>query len=194
MRCVQPAEVPGVLCGPQEVRDAENNGLLEYIEGLYDAAHLHGVDGAERHPSDFIGWGGEDEKVWVPRWERGRLQGGGGHHKARAITGVDARKRQRLREMKVFVLDNSMRESTVGQTTGHTLNDKHQIIEEVHKCKFDHAVVAAFSHQRRVDDAYCETLTSSYSAEHVSTMYAFTEDADSVVVTNRFEPKTFPPS
>ena len=33
--------------------------------------------------------------------------------------------------MKVFVLDNSMRESTVGQTTGHTLGDKHAIIEAV---------------------------------------------------------------
>jgi hypothetical protein len=35
----------------------------------------------------------------------------------------------RLRKLKLFVLDNSVRESTVAQTRGHTLQDKHRIME-----------------------------------------------------------------
>lgn len=38
---------------------------------------------------------------------------------------------ERLRNMDLFVLDNSMRETTVGQLRGHTLEDKYAIYEEV---------------------------------------------------------------
>ena len=36
-----------------------------------------------------------------------------------------------LTEMKLFVLDNSLRESTVAQLRGHTLENKWKIYEEV---------------------------------------------------------------
>ena len=39
--------------------------------------------------------------------------------------------RQRMREVDLIVLDNSMRESTVGQLRGHTLENKWKIYDEV---------------------------------------------------------------
>ena len=44
---------------------------------------------------------------------------------------AEARKRQKLRNFELFVLDNSLRESTVGQLRGHTLENKWKIYEEV---------------------------------------------------------------
>ena len=44
---------------------------------------------------------------------------------------TEVRKRQKLRNSKLFVLDNSLRESTVGQLRGHTLENKWKIYEEV---------------------------------------------------------------
>ena len=41
-------------------------------------------------------------------------------------------KRKNLKEMDLFVLDNSLRESTVGQLRGHTIEDKWEIYEQVH--------------------------------------------------------------
>ena len=38
---------------------------------------------------------------------------------------------QRLKELDLFVLDNSIRETTVGQLRGHTLEDKWAIYDEV---------------------------------------------------------------
>ena len=40
-------------------------------------------------------------------------------------------KRRDLRKMKLFVLDNSLRESTVGQLRGHTIENKWKIYEQV---------------------------------------------------------------
>jgi hypothetical protein len=40
-------------------------------------------------------------------------------------------KQKILREKKLFVLDNSLRESTVGQLRGHTIENKWKIYEEV---------------------------------------------------------------
>ena len=40
-------------------------------------------------------------------------------------------KRKNLKEMDLFVLDNSLRESTVGQLRGHTIEDKWKIYEQV---------------------------------------------------------------
>ena len=39
--------------------------------------------------------------------------------------------RKALREMDLFVLDNSLRESTVGQLRGHTIENKWKIYEQV---------------------------------------------------------------
>ena len=40
-------------------------------------------------------------------------------------------KRKKLKNSELFVLDNSLRESTVGQLRGHTLENKWKIYEEV---------------------------------------------------------------
>ena len=40
-------------------------------------------------------------------------------------------KRRVLGKMKLFVLDNSLRESTVGQLRGHTIENKWKIYEQV---------------------------------------------------------------
>ena len=39
--------------------------------------------------------------------------------------------RKALRQMELFVLDNSLRESTVGQLRGHTIDNKWKIYEQV---------------------------------------------------------------
>ena len=40
-------------------------------------------------------------------------------------------KRKVLKELDLFVLDNSMRETTIGQLRGHTLENKWEIYDEV---------------------------------------------------------------
>ena len=45
-------------------------------------------------------------------------------------------KQEILREKKLFVLDNSLRESTVGQLRGHTIENKWKIYEEVIRVKY----------------------------------------------------------
>jgi hypothetical protein len=44
---------------------------------------------------------------------------------------TEADKRKKLKHSQLFVLDNSLRESTVGQLRGHTLENKWKIYEEV---------------------------------------------------------------
>ena len=43
-------------------------------------------------------------------------------------------KKKVLRNMEMFVLDNSLRESTVGQLRGHTIENKWKIYEQVTIC------------------------------------------------------------
>ena len=91
---------------------------------------------------------------------------------------VEAAKRQRLRDLDCFIMDNSIRESTVGQLKGHTLENKWKIFNEVKKCGFKNFVVAAFSHATRVDDSFVQELVKS--GEDVTTLYAFSEVSEGV--------------
>ena len=77
--------------------------------------------------------------------------------------------------MKVFVLDNSLRESTVGQVMGHTLKDKFEILEATGKCGFHHQILGAFGSGRRVDDDF--SLKMKKLAEDLPNraFYAFSE-------------------
>ena len=50
------------------------------------------------------------------------------------IEKVRVQKRQRLRDLDFFILDNSIRESTVGQLRSHTIENKKKIYEQVKKC------------------------------------------------------------
>ena len=83
-----------------------------------------------------------------------------------------------LKDLDLIVLDNSIRESTVGQIRGHTLENKLKIFEEVKKCKFKFIVVAAFSHMTAVDDAFIRKIVAK--GEDVSNLFAFTEVIESV--------------
>ena len=85
----------------------------------------------------------------------------------------NAQKWERLRNLDLFVLDNSLRESTVGQLRGHTLDDKWLILDEVKKCGYKHVIVSAFSHMPRVDDAFCNLLSQRES--DMSCFHAFSE-------------------
>ena len=92
---------------------------------------------------------------------------------ANTINALQAEEQRRLRELDCFVLDNSLRESTVGALRGHTLENKLKIYEEVKRCGFKHVIVAAFSHNTRVDDHFVRQLVES--GEDTSTLYAFSE-------------------
>ena len=43
---------------------------------------------------------------------------------------------RRLKEMELFVLDNSMRETTVGSLRAHTVENKRNIYNLIKKCGF----------------------------------------------------------
>lgn len=90
-----------------------------------------------------------------------------------------AEMRRTLRNLDMFVLDNSLRESTVGQLRGHTLENKRTILAEVKKCGFKHIIVSAFSHVPRVDDYFVKEL-SEQESDDMSCYYAFTEIGEGI--------------
>ena len=85
----------------------------------------------------------------------------------------DTDKYQVLRDLDIFVLDNSIRESTVGQLRGHTLESKWQIYDEVKKVGFKNCIVASFSHMTRVDDVFIKQLVEK--GEDREGLYGFSE-------------------
>ena len=86
---------------------------------------------------------------------------------------IETAKYRKLKDLDLFILDNSIRESTVGQTRGHTIDEKWKIYEEVKKCGFKNIIVASFSHMTRVDDVFCQQLVER--GEDLSNMFAFSE-------------------
>ena len=87
-------------------------------------------------------------------------------------------KRKILRELDIFVLDNSIRETTVGQLRGHTLENKIKIYQETKKCGFEYIIVASFSHMTRVGDTFCQWLVDKN--EDRSKMFSFSEVTEGV--------------
>ncbi|XP_028401606.1 uncharacterized protein LOC114524657 [Dendronephthya gigantea] len=87
-------------------------------------------------------------------------------------------KRKRLRESELFVLDNSLRESTVLQLRPQTLENKWKIYEEVKKVGFQHIIVASFAHKTRIADEFCISLKEA--GEDFSKFYAFSEFVESI--------------
>ena len=74
------------------------------------------------------------------------------------IEAVRMQKRERLKNLDFFILDNSIRESTVGQIRSHTLENKWAIYEQVKKCGMMDIIVASFSNMPRVEDTFCQEL------------------------------------
>ena len=80
----------------------------------------------------------------------------------------------------LFVLDNSLRESTVGQIKGHTYEDKFEILKQVKKCKFKSIIVACFGSNKRVEDKFLEGLKEKMEEDKNGEysdldMYVFTD-------------------
>jgi len=88
-------------------------------------------------------------------------------------------KRNVLKNLDLFVLDNSLRETTVGQLRGHTIENKWEIYDEVKKVGFKHTVVASFSHMTRIGDTFIQQLHDK--GEDMTYKYAFTEFSDNAV-------------
>ena len=86
---------------------------------------------------------------------------------------LSSQKRERLRNMDLFVLDNSMRETTVGSLRAHTLDNKRAIYEEVKKAGFKHFVVESFSSETRIGDLFLEELIAA--GEDLTNAFAFSE-------------------
>ena len=78
-----------------------------------------------------------------------------------------------LKNLDVIVLDNSIRESTVGALRGHTVENKRAIFAEAKKCKFQNHIVASFSDMTRVDDVFVQELIKK--GEDPETLWAFSE-------------------
>jgi hypothetical protein len=85
----------------------------------------------------------------------------------------------RLRELKPFVLDNSLRESTVAQQRGHVKSDKYAILKAVEPTGLEQFIVAAFGELPRVEDEWMEELQRN--GEMKPNFWAFTELRDTVV-------------
>ncbi len=86
---------------------------------------------------------------------------------------AEQKKRDTLKNLDCFVLDNSIRESIVGQLRGHTLENNWKICNQVKKCGFKNIIVAAFSHMTRVDDTFIQELKQQN--EDPNSLFAFTE-------------------
>ena len=102
----------------------------------------------------------------------------------------EKKKLETLKSLDCFVMDNSIRESTVGQLRGHTLENKLNIYEEVKKCGFKHVIVASFAHMTRVDDAFLEELVKRQ--EDMSTLYSFSDLVSRPVKNGVPDTKTIP--
>ena len=98
--------------------------------------------------------------------------------RVKADVAEEKKKRRVLRDLDCFVLDNSIRESTLGHLRGHTLENKVKIFEEVKKCGFKNIIVAALCHMTRVDDTFIKLLVER--GEDMSTLYSFVEVTEGV--------------
>jgi len=88
-----------------------------------------------------------------------------------------AEKLERLRTMDCLVLDNTIRETTVGSTRGHTPQDKQKILKLVEPCGFTEYVIANFGDPRGADDEFAEELVAS--GRDLSRAWCFSELYDS---------------
>mmetsp|Transcript_8202 Transcript_8202/g.22054 ORF Transcript_8202/g.22054 Transcript_8202/m.22054 type:complete len:629 (+) Transcript_8202:178-2064(+) len=75
------------------------------------------------------------------------------------LRGVNAQKRERLKTMKVLILDNSQREPSVASVWGHTLADKLEIDSIVRGLGFQHVIAGVpTADANTVDDLFCQQL------------------------------------
>lgn len=85
-----------------------------------------------------------------------------------------------LRECECFVLDNSLRETTVASIFGHTIQGKYRILEAIRKAGMKHIILGAFGPTRRVDEGFIMSLCDKKQLRDDEHYWAFSEfkDAD----------------
>ena len=67
--------------------------------------------------------------------------------------------REYLKNQDFLVLDNSIRETSVGQEYGHTPEDKWKVYDQVRKCQMPYIIVADLSSEKEtVDDIFVQQL------------------------------------
>lgn len=88
-------------------------------------------------------------------------------------------KDRRLQEMDVFVLDNSMRETTVASVKGHVAADKDTILAELEGTGFTDIIVGAFGPLERPDDVWLKERQAR--GEIGANWWCFAEMYDQVV-------------
>mmetsp|Transcript_51462 Transcript_51462/g.145027 ORF Transcript_51462/g.145027 Transcript_51462/m.145027 type:complete len:665 (-) Transcript_51462:100-2094(-) len=86
-------------------------------------------------------------------------------------TGLDHEKRRRLKNMKVFILDNTLREPSVGAMYGHTVQDKYDSMKWVKRVGMTDVIVGALGGTQQVDDQHC--IEMKESGADVSHNWAF---------------------
>ena len=97
---------------------------------------------------------------------------------ASSLRSQATQKLRQLAGLPLVVIDNSVRETTVGAITGHTLADKHRYMELVRDVGIRHQLVATFSSlQRRVDDQFCLELRADPARYAGQVLYCFAETA-----------------
>jgi len=107
------------------------------------------------------------------------------------IEAVRVQKRERLRTMDFFCLDNSLRESTVGQLRSHTLENKKKIFKEIKNAGLTDRIVASFSHAPRIDDEFCQWLVDT--GEDKSGNFSFSEVTEGIIEgTGTYDTETVP--
>ena len=73
----------------------------------------------------------------------------------------EAKRQKTLVDLDCFILDNSIRESTVSQLKGHTVDDKWKIYRVVQHCDYRYIIVSALSEEQTVDDVFVTELVES---------------------------------
>ena len=95
------------------------------------------------------------------------------------IDKVAEQKRDQLTDLDFFILDNSIRESTVGQLRSHTIENKKAIFQQVKACGMHSIIVASFSHMTRVDDEFCQWLQDQ--GEDFDKLFSFSEVSEGLI-------------
>ena len=91
------------------------------------------------------------------------------------VSKIKRTKQDVWKNLDFMCLDNSLRETTVGQLTGHTVENKKKIFQEIEKCGFTDIIVASFNSMTRVDDDFVKWLQETQDKEAFSHFYSFSE-------------------
>ena len=84
----------------------------------------------------------------------------------------------RLKNLDLFVLDNSLRETTVGALHAHTMENKRKIYDEIKKCGFKYFIVESFNSQTRLGDLFLQQLIKE--GEDLRNAFCFSDLWDTI--------------